>query len=422
MNVDEYAAIKAQLRDTVLSRMDFSRELDDSEIHELLDAVIEETCEKRYISLKEKQRLRKDVFNSLRRFDLIQDLLEDPTVTEIMINGIQGVFVERNGRLEPYRESFRSEKRLEDVAYRMASIADRRINEATPVVDSRLPDGSRVNIVLKPVAIDGPVITVRKFHDNFISMERLIELGSITQEAASFLKTLVEAGYNIIISGSTGSGKTTFLNMLSGCIPEDERIITVEDSAELKIVGHKNLVRLESRAGNTEGRNEVSIRDLIRTCLRMRPDRIIVGEVRGVEAVDMLQMLNTGHDGSLSTIHANSAADCISRLETLVLLSAEIPLAAVRGQIASAVDIIVQLGRMRDKSRKVLEISEVIRGEGTEIAIRPLYKFVETGSGESERVVGELKKTGELENRTKLLASGKKIEYTEGAAGEAAAS
>ena len=321
-----------------------------------------------------------------------------------MINGPENVFVERNGRVEATRERFVSPKRLEDVAYRMAAVADRRINEATPVVDTRLPDGSRVNIVLKPVAVDGPIITIRKFSDRFISMDRLIELGSITQEAADFLKGLVEAGYSVIVSGGTGSGKTTFLNMLSGFIPEEERIVTIEDAVELKIVNHKNLVRLESRAGNREGANAVTIRDLIRASLRMRPDRVIVGEVRGVEAVDMLQAMNTGHDGSMSTIHANSAADVFSRLETMVLLSADLPLAAVRGQIASALDIVVQLGRMRDKSRKVLEICEVERGEEGKIKINPLFRFVESDNSTSEKVEGELKKVGELKKTRKLEA------------------
>ena len=302
------ANLNRVIRERALKTMDFSKDMRDEEVYALLDGLIAEEAENCYISLKEKLRIRRDVFNSLRKFDILQDLLEDTEVTEIMVNGLSSLFIERKGRLEPYPECFDSEKRLEDVAYHMASVADRRVNEANPVVDTRLPDGSRVNIVLPPVAVDGPVITIRKHSGDFISMERLKELGSITQEASEFLKKLVRAGYNIIVSGSTGSGKTTFLNMLSGFIPEDERIITIEDSVELKIQRHKNLVRLESRAGNTEGKNAVSIRDLIRASLRMRPDRIIVGECRGVEAVDMLQAMNTGHDGSLSKVHANAAA------------------------------------------------------------------------------------------------------------------
>ncbi|MBO7403080.1 MAG: CpaF family protein [Lachnospiraceae bacterium] len=401
---EDYNTLKQQLHDRILGKMDFSKELGDDDVKRLIDSEIALEARERYISLKQKQRLSKDLFNSLRKFDLIQDLLDDPEVTEIMINGPENVFVERNGRVEATRERFVSPKRLEDVAYRMAAVADRRINEATPVVDTRLPDGSRVNIVLKPVAVDGPIITIRKFSDRFISMDRLIELGSITQEAADFLKGLVEAGYSVIVSGGTGSGKTTFLNMLSGFIPEEERIVTIEDAVELKIVNHKNLVRLESRAGNREGANAVTIRDLIRASLRMRPDRVIVGEVRGVEAVDMLQAMNTGHDGSMSTIHANSAADVFSRLETMVLLSADLPLAAVRGQIASALDIVVQLGRMRDKSRKVLEICEVERGEEGKIKINPLFRFVESDNSTSEKVEGELKKVGELKKTRKLEA------------------
>ncbi len=406
MEQREFNELKQLLRERILEKMDFSKELGDEDVKRLLDSEIAAQARETYISLKQKQRLSKDIFNSLRKFDLIQDLLDDPTVTEIMINGLDAVYIERNGRMEVYREHFTSQKRLEDVAYRMAAVADRRVNEATPVVDTRLPDGSRVNIVLKPVAVDGPIITIRKFSDSFISMERLTELGSITCEAADFLKHLVEAGYSFIVSGGTGTGKTTFLNMLSGFIPKDERIVTIEDAVELKIINHENLVRLESRAGNREGANAVTIRDLIRASLRMRPDRVIVGEVRGVEAVDMLQAMNTGHDGSMSTIHANSAADVFSRLETMVLLSAELPLAAVRGQIASAVDIIVQLGRMRDKSKKVLEICEVERCEGTQIGLNPLYRFVETDESTGEKVVGELKKVGELKNRQKLIARG----------------
>ncbi len=409
MSTTDYAELRQEIRECALSKMDFSKELEDPEVVALLDKVIEERSGKGYISLKEKQRLRKDVFNSLRKFDLLQDLLEEPSISEIMINGPSAVFTESGGKLEEYHERFTSEKRLEDVAYQMAAIADRRINEANPIVDTRLPDGSRVNIVLPPVALDGPVITIRKFLDDFITMDRLKELGSISPEAADFLKTLVECGYNIIVSGGTGSGKTTFLNMLSGFIPADERIITIEDSAELKIQNHRNLVRLESRLGTAEGSHDITIRDLIKTSLRMRPNRIIVGEVRGVEAVDMLQVLNTGHDGSMTTLHANSAKDVCSRLETMVLLSADIPLSAVRGQIASAVDVIVQLGRMRDKSRKVLEISEVERGNGTEISVRPLYKFVETGTGENGEVLGELRKVAELKDTQKLEAAGKSV-------------
>lgn len=398
--------MKQHIRQRVLETMDFTREVEDSEVIGALDEYIAEEARKTYIGVKDRQKLRKDVFNSLRRFDILQDLLEDESVTEIMVNGPDVIFIEKNGRLERFDGSFESVSRLEDVAQQMTALANRRINEASPIVDTRLPGGERVNIVLRPVSISGPTITIRKFSKDVLSMDHLLEIGSITKEAADFLQNLVAAGYNILVSGGTGSGKTTFLNILSGFVPPAERVITIEDSAELKLRNLPNLVSLESRNANVEGRNAVTIRDLIKTSLRMRPDRIIVGEVRGDEAIDMLQAMNTGHDGSLSTIHANSSKDVISRLETMILLSAEIPLPAVRGQIASAVDIIVQLGRMRDKSRKVLEICEVLNYEQGEVRISPLFSFVEEGEDENGRVLGALKASGQLRNTGKLRRAG----------------
>ena len=398
--------MRQRILDKVLERMDYSREVPDEELLQLVDEVLEAEMDMN-LTGAERRQLTKDVFNSLRRMDILQELLEDDSITEIMVNGPKNLFVERDGRLTRYEGSFESERKLLDIAQQMAAGSNRRINEACPIADTRLPCGSRVNIVLPPVALNGPVITIRKFAKESMSMEHLIALGSISEEAAQLLNRLVRARYNIFISGGTGSGKTTFLNVLSNYIPREERVVTIEDSAELQIRNIPNLVRLEVKNANVEGNNAVEIRDLIRASLRMRPDRIVVGEVRGEEAIDMLQAMNTGHDGSLSTGHANSCADIISRLETMVLLSAEIPILAVRKQIASAIDIVIQLGRLRDKSRKVLEISEVRGCARQEIQLCPLYRFVETGEDENGRVLGRLERTGEkLKNTQKLRHAG----------------
>lgn len=398
--------MRQRILDKVLERMDYSREVPDEELLQLVDEVLEAEMDVN-LTGAERRQLTKDVFNSLRRMDILQELLEDDSITEIMVNGPKNLFVERGGRLTRYEGSFESERKLLDIAQQMAAGSNRRINEACPIADTRLPCGSRVNIVLPPVALNGPVITIRKFAKESMSMEHLIALGSISEEAAQLLNRLVRARYNIFISGGTGSGKTTFLNVLSNYIPREERVVTIEDSAELQIRNIPNLVRLEVKNANVEGNNAVEIRDLIRASLRMRPDRIVVGEVRGEEAIDMLQAMNTGHDGSLSTGHANSCADIISRLETMVLLSAEIPILAVRKQIASAIDIVIQLGRLRDKSRKVLEISEVRGCARQEIQLCPLYRFVETGEDENGRVLGRLERTGEkLKNTQKLRHAG----------------
>lgn len=397
--------LKEILKQKIMNDIDLSREVTDEELYDLIDRTLVNYSREEYISIQEKRRLRKDIFNSIRKLDILQELIEDPDITEIMVNGPENIFIEKNGLIYPNSRTFESRQKLEDLVQQIVSHSNRIINEACPIVDSRLPDGSRVNIVLPPVAMEGPIITIRKFPDKPITMERLIELESVSGEAAGFLKQLVIAGYNIFISGGTGSGKTTFLNVLSNFIPSGERIITIEDSAELQIRNIPNLVRLEVRNANSEGSNEITIRDLIKTSLRMRPDRIIVGEVRDAAAIDMLQALNTGHDGSLSTGHANSPADMLSRLESLVLLGAEIPLLAVRKQIASAIDIIVHLGRLRDRSRRLLEITEVLDCKDGEIILNPLFLFEEKGE-ENGRLIGELLRVNELCNKQKLQRAG----------------
>ncbi len=399
---------KQELQQQLLERLDFTRETEEEELLEILDRIIRERSSTEYIGVAEKLRLRREVFNSLRRMDVLQELLEDEDITEIMVNGAENIFIERCGRLTRFEGSFESERKLADVVQQMASGVNRVVNEANPIVDTRLPEsGYRVNIILPPVALNGPVVTIRKFPKETMTIDRLIALGSLTEEAAEFLRKLVRARYNIFISGGTGSGKTTFLNVLSNYIPPEERVVTIEDSAELQLLGLPNLVRLEVRNATTGGAKSVTIRDLIRASLRMRPDRIIVGEIRGAEALDMLQAMNTGHDGSLSTGHANSAADMLSRIETMVLQGAELPLQAIRGQIASAVDVIVHLGRLRDKSRKVLEISEVLGCRDGEVQLSSLYEFCEDGKGTEELVSGKLSATGtELVNMRKMKHAG----------------
>ena len=347
----------------------------------------------------------RDLFNAFRKLDILQELLEDESITEIMINGLENIFVEKKGEIYQYEKRFVSRKKLEDIAQQIASGCNRTVNEAEPIVDARLPDGSRVNLVLLPVALNGPIITIRKFPKEGITMKHLIAWGSISREAAEFLEMLVKAKYNMFISGGTGSGKTTFLNALSQFIPEDERIITIEDNAELRLQSLPNLVRLEARNANMEGGGRIDIRELIRTALRMRPDRVIVGEVRSAETIDMLQAMNTGHDGSLSTGHGNSPKDMIGRLETMVLMGMEIPIEAVQRQIASGIDIIIHLGRMRDKTRKVLEIIEITGYEKGEIQMNTLYEFQEKGSSYG-KVRGSLVKKEELQKKEKLLAAG----------------
>lgn len=399
--------IKKELQGRVLERLDLTGSIEDEAIMDTIDALILATGKKSYLTLQQKHELRKEIFNAIRKYDVLQELIENDAITEIMINGPNHIFIEEDGRIRLWEKSFENEEKLSDIIQQIAARANRLINEANPIVDVRLEDGSRVNAVLKPVAIEGPVVTIRKFPNQPITIEKLIELNSLSKEAAGFLEKLVKAKYNIFISGGTGSGKTTFLNALSNFIPSDERIITIEDSAELQIQGIPNLVRLEVKNANVEGKNAVTIRDLIKTSLRMRPDRIIVGEVRDSAAIDMIAALNTGHDGSLSTGHANSPADMLSRLESLVLMGMEIPLPAVRRQLASALDIIVHLGRLRDKSRRTLEIDEVLEVEDEKIQVKPLYVFREEGETKDGRVLGGLQPTGaELTQTVKLERAG----------------
>lgn len=397
-----------KMKAVVLKQLDFSQEKTDEEIYQTIDEVIWQNETYRTLPVSEKIQLQKDVFNSLRRLDVLQELVENKSITEIMINGPKDIFVEEKGRIRRWTKQFESKEKLEDVVQQMVSKANRVVNEASPIVDTRLMDGSRVNVVLPPVALNGPIITIRKFPEKAMDMEQLLNIGSISKEAAQFLEKLVRARMNIFISGGTGSGKTTFLNILSNYIPQDERIITIEDSAELQIKNIPNLVKLETRNANVEGKNEITIRDLIKSALRMRPDRIVVGEVRDAAAIDMLTALNTGHDGSLSTGHANSPEDMLSRLETLVLMGGmDMPMVAVRQQIASAIEIIVHLGRLRDKTRKVLKIVEVLGMEQGEIQTRTLYEFLEEGETEDGTVIGSLQPTGQALLQTeKLLRAG----------------
>ncbi len=405
--MNSYCVSKKELKELVLNKIELIREVKDDDIFDAIDNVLLMKSKESYISFEEKEVIKRDIFNSIRRLDILQELLDDKQITEIMINGSNKIFIEKEGRIRPWNKEFESKQKLLDIIQQIVSKSNRIINESSPIVDSRLPCGSRVNIVLPPIALEGPIVTIRKFPGNPITIQKLIEIGSISKEVAIFLEKLVIAGYNIFVSGGTGSGKTTFLNVLSNFIPKDEHVITIEDSAELQIQNVENLVRLEVRNSNIEGKNAISIRDLIKSALRMRPDRIIVGEVRDAAAIDMLQAMNSGHDGSLSTGHANSTVDMLNRLETLVLMGADIPLMAVRKQIASAIDIIVHLGRLRDKSRKVLEVSEVLNCQDGEIEVNKLYVFKETSEDEDGKVLGELQKTNnELINLAKLSKAG----------------
>ena len=392
--------LKQEIKSRLLEKLDHSMEMEDEAVQELVENEVWLMGKETYIPLAEKKRLCREIYYAIRKYDVLQELLEDETVTEIMVNGPDHIFIEKEGRLQQWQTTFESEDKLLDVIQQIVAKANRVVNESSPIVDARL-FGSRVHVVLPPVALNGPILTIRRFGKTPLLIPELLRLGSVSQEICTFLEKLVIAGYNIFISGGTGSGKTTFLNALSSLIPRTERIITIEDSAELQIQGNDNLVRLETRNANVEGCKPVTIRDLIRASLRMRPDRIIVGEVRGAEAIDMLQALNTGHDGSLSTGHANSAADMIARLETMVLMGMELPLAAIRRQIAGGVDLIVHLGRLRDKSRRVLSVSEVVGYEQGEVLLSVLYEFQETGE-RNGKVQGIWKRTGSLVHTEKL--------------------
>ena len=382
-----------EIRQMVSGRLDMTRNLEDEEIRDTIAELVAEESRKQYMTLTEKREVIEGVFNSMRGLDVLQPLVDDPTVTEIMINGPHHVFIEQSGRLFRKDVSFGTNEKLENVILNIVSRVNRTVNEANPIVDARLLDGSRVNVVLPPIALDGPTVTIRKFPEDPMTVQKLIAYGSITPEVAELLERMVKAKYNIFISGGTGSGKTTFLNALSNFIPRDERVITIEDSAELQIKGVDNLVRLETRNANMEGKGEVTIRDLIRSSLRMRPERIVVGEVRGAEALDMLQAMNTGHDGSLSTGHSNSTRDMLSRLETMVVSGNNIPIEAIRQQIASAIDVIIQLSRLRDKSRRTIEITEVAGYENGAIRLNQLYRFVEHGEDKNGRILGGLERT-----------------------------
>ena len=383
-------------------------QLSDEELEEQIEELIRSRLQDEYLTIEERVDIVRQVYSSIRGFGLLDTIMNDDSITEVMINGPEEIFIEKAGRLYQLPEAFESERRLEDVVQRIVGLAGREVNQANPIVDTRLPDGSRVNVVLPPISLKGAIVTIRKFSKTPMTIAQLIRFGSITQDIADVLELLVRAKYNIFISGGTGSGKTTFLNALSNYIPKDERVITIEDSAELQIVGVKNLVRLETRNANASGSGAVTIRDLIKSSLRMRPERIVVGEVRGGEALDMLQAMNTGHDGSLSTGHANSTADMLSRLETMVLQGAEgLPLEAIRQQIASAVDIIIHLSRLRDKSRKTMEITEVVGYENGHIVLNPLYVFEEDEKSTLDRVSGSLKRTSNpLRNDLKLRLMG----------------
>ena len=394
------------LYEKVMFRLDMSREIGEEELQEIILGVLEETEKEEFLPLNEKIRISRELFNAFRRLDILQDLIEDESITEIMVNGTENIFYEKGGRLYRADRHFISEERLCDVIQQIVGETHRYVNESSPVADARLKDGSRVNVVLKPVAVNGPIMTIRKFPSEAVTMEQLVRIGSLTEEAAEFIRCLVQSKYNIFVSGGTGAGKTTFLNAMSDYIPKDERIITIEDNAELQIQGVENLVRLEARGANPEGEGEVTIRDLIRSALRMRPDRIIVGEVRGEETVDMISsaMLN-GHSGSMSTGHANNPADMIHRLETMMMMGIDLPLQAIQRQIASALDIIIHLGRLRDKSRKVIQIEEVTGYRDGMVRTETLYEFREEEIQDG-KIKGSLMKVNEIKNRGKLMAAG----------------
>lgn len=398
--------IAVKIRRRVYEKLDVSVDISDIELKRIIELCVLEESRIGMLSIREREQLAEAVFNAIRRLDIIQEVLEDSTITEIMINGQKNIFLEREGKIEKWDKQFETLDRLEDIVQKIAAVSNRIVNASVPIVDTRLEDGSRVNIVLPPIALNGPVITIRKFYDVPLTMQKLISMNSITQEAACFLELAVKAKYNIFISGGTGSGKTTFLNVLSNYIPQDERVITIEDSAELQIKNVDNLVRLEARNANIEGKNEVTIRDLIRTSLRMRPDRIVVGEVRGAETLDMLQAMNTGHSGSLSTGHGNNPRDMMLRLETMVLMGMDMPVSAVRQQIASAIDIIIHLERLRDKTRRVMQIAEIIGIKEGEIQFNPLYEFKEDGE-ENGKIAGKLCKVSKRMVRfEKMRAAG----------------
>ena len=396
-----------ELQKKIMEDLDFGEELSDEQLKDLISKYLLEKEKKYSFSLQQRKQMGKEIFDSFRKLDILQDFIDDEEITEIMVNGEDAIFVEKQGRISKTNLRFESKEKLLQVIHQIVSQCNRSVNESTPIVDARLKQGARVNVVLNPIALNGPILTIRKFSSKPITMKKLVELEAVSEEAVDFLRKAVTAKYNIIISGGTGSGKTTFLNALSQYIPGDERIITIEDSAELQIIGIENLISVETRNANMEGGNQITIRDLIKTSLRMRPDRIIVGEVRGEEAGDMIgSAMNCGHDGSMSSAHANSAADMLLRLENMILMSAALPVEAIRRQIASGVDIIIHLGRMRDKSRKVLEISEIKGMEKEKIVLNPLFKFRETSEKKSKKVEGKLERVGRLIHIYKMETAG----------------
>ncbi len=405
-NAKTEQSVLGELRNLVMERLDMTKELTDEELYRCIDDVLMMVVYRKQFSMRLRMQLRQALYDSFRRLDVLSEALDDPEVTEIMVNGYDQIYLEKHGELVQFEKTFSTPEKLEDVIQQIVAKVNRRVNEANPMADARLEDGSRVNIILPPIALNGPILTIRRFAKHPPNMKQLIKWGALSEDVAKFLANLVKARYNIFISGGTGSGKTTFLGALAEYIPENERVVTIEDSAELRLYHIQNLVRLESRNASQEGKYEVTIRDLIRNSLRIRPDRIVVGEVRGAEALDMLQAMNTGHDGSLSTGHANSAQDMITRLETMVLMGVELPLAAIRGQIASAIDIIIHLGRLRDRSRKVLSIQEITGlDERGNVTLSVLYQFRETGVTDG-KITGILEKVHPLKNQDKLRAAG----------------
>lgn len=402
---DKWMEEKNYLQQQLIEQLDYSQNLTDDEINNLIEQAVLERGRQTFLSVREKQQLRIELFNSFRRLDVLSNLLEDEEISEIMVNGSNHIFVEKQGEITEIPEHFSDEGRLHNVTQQIVSSCNRMVNETVPIVDARLEDGSRVNVVLPPISLDGIVMTIRKFPKEFFTMEKLIEIGSLSREVADFLKLLVRAKYNLFISGGTGSGKTTMLNVLSNYIPAEERVITIEDSAELQLHGISNLVRLETRNANVEGENAITMSHLIKTALRMRPDRIIIGEVRDAAAMDMTNSMLTGHDGSISTGHGNSAKEMLLRLETMILMGYDMPVLAIRQQLAAAIDVIVHIGRLRDNSRRVLEICEVKGVEDGEIITQSLFQFREY-SEQNGIILGQFEKTGELQNIGKLLRSG----------------
>ena len=413
MTQEQQELLVNELKSLVLTEFPLST-LSDEQLQNSIEELVDQRLAGQYVPIDRRVEMVRQIYSSIRGFGVLDTIMSDDTITEVMINGPDNIFIEKSGRLLRLERTFESERRLEDVIQRIVGLAGREVNQANPIVDTRLPDGSRVNVVLPPISLVGPVVTIRKFSKNPMTIEKLIQYGSLTRPIADFLEILVKARYNIFVCGGTGSGKTTFLNALSNYIPKDERIITIEDSAELQIENVPNLVSLETRNANSAGAGAITIRDLIKSSLRMRPERIIVGEVRGAEALDMLQAMNTGHDGSLSTGHANSTRDMLSRLETMVLQGAAgLPLAAIRQQISSAVDIIIHLSRLRDHSRKTMAITEVLGlDEQGNIQLNPLYEFAEDENSTLDHVSGALLRTeNKMVNTFKLQLAGYRQDF-----------